>query len=254
MIRTIGHSTHEPEEFVARCKHGGVRTVVDVRSHPTSRWEWFRRENMDPELNPNSWLAKAGLQYAWMPELGGWTARHLDEPLLVQPATGMPLPADARDGAHTLQQVKLAEWATGHGVDISAYARGFFPKNRIAASTAVPGTAWTNQGLYDYAWYTALPEFRKAAEQLADQAHEGGELERPAIMCAEFLWWKCHRSMVADYLYWRGKTVWHLQPRMTDHAAAIGNRIERYPEQVRAVWGAQVPHKRPGGQQMTIDG
>lgn len=239
MIRTIGHSTHEPEEFIARCRHGGVRTVVDIRSHPTSKWEWFRREAMDPALNPDSWLAKAGLHYAWVPQLGGWTAQHMSQTLKVQPATYMPLPYGTPSGAYTLKEVKLVDWARDRGVDIAAYSRGYFPKGRIAADIeqAAAGPSWSNQGLYDYAWFTALPEFQTAIEWLIRESQPGYSLVRPGLMCAEFLWWKCHRSMVADYLVWQGAHVEHLQPRMTDHARALGNRLDRYPEPVRATWG-----------------
>lgn len=239
MIRTIGHSTHEPEEFIARCKHGGVRTVVDIRSHPTSKWEWFRREAMDPQLNPESWLAKAGLRYVWVPQLGGWTAQHMNQTLAVRPSTGMPLPFGTPSGAYTLQETKLADWATAKGVDIAAYSRGYFPKGRIAAALeqATAGPSWSNQGLYDYAWFTALPEFQQAIEWLMRESQPGYSLSRPALMCAEFLWWKCHRSMVADYLVWQGAHVEHLQPRMTDHARALGNRLDRYPAAVRETWG-----------------
>lgn len=239
MIRTIGHSTHEPDEFIARCRHGGIKTVVDIRSHPTSKWEWFRREEMDPALNPGSWLTKAGIGYRWIPQLGGWTAQHLTATLPVQPSTRMPLPYGTRDGAYTMLEVKLADWATEHGVDIEAYSRGYFPKGRIAAALeqATAGPAWSNQGLYDYAWFTALPEFQRAIEVLVRESQPGYSLRAPGLMCAEFLWWKCHRSMVADYLHWQGVAVAHLQPRMTHHAQAIGNRLERYPEAVRATWG-----------------
>lgn len=242
MIKTIGHSTHEPDEFVGRCRHGGVRTVVDIRSHPTSKWEWFRREVMDPELNPDSWLAKAGLRYMWLPQLGGWTSRHLSEQIAVQPSTGMPLPQGAPSGAFTMKKVNVKDWATAHGVDVDAYARGYFPKGRIGSEVAdrtegIPH--WSNQGLYDYAWYTALPEFRSAAETLIRESQPGYSLQRPALMCAEFLWWKCHRSMVADYLHWRGAKVQHLQPKLTGHGDVIGNRLQRYPIQVRRVWGME---------------
>lgn len=245
MIRTIGHSTHERDEFIARCRHGGVRTVVDIRSHPTSRWPWFRREEMDPTLNPDSWLTRAGIGYRWVPQLGGWTAQHMNQTIKVQPSTGMPLPYGTEpSGTYIVQERKLVDWAIGHGVDIAAYSRGYFPKGRIAADleSATAGPSWSNQGLFDYAWFTALPEFQNAAEMLIRESQSGYSLYRPGLMCSEFLWWKCHRSMVADYLHWQGAHVTHLQPRMTDHARVIGNRLDRYPDAVRATWG---PDRRP---------
>jgi len=50
-------------------------------------------------------------------------------------------------------------------------------------------------------------EFRNAAEQLVDLANEVG----PAvIMCAEAVWWRCHRALIADYLKARGVKVTHI--------------------------------------------
>jgi uncharacterized protein (DUF488 family) len=37
-----------------------------------------------------------------------------------------------------------------------------------------------------------------------------GRRRRLAVMCAETLWWRCHRRIVADYLIARGETVFHL--------------------------------------------
>jgi uncharacterized protein (DUF488 family) len=60
------------------------------------------------------------------------------------------------------------------------------------------------------------------------QLRELGQAERCAIMCAEAVWWRCHRRIIADYLIAAGDTVFHiLAPghvelaRMTD-AARLG--------------------------------
>lgn len=207
-ILTIGHSTLEIDAFLDLCRRSGVREIVDVRSHPTSRWEQFRQENLP------KWLEPAGIRYIWQPKLGGWDVRHCENP-------------DLRN--------RMAEV----GVNLTAYGRGYFPKNRIGAQRAETGTdeeAWTNQGLYDYAWYTTLPEFQQAAEALMRET-QARYLRRPAIMCCEGLWWKCHRSMIADYLTAVDDyPVTHLQPRVTSHVTALGNRLERYPAAVRRTW------------------
>lgn len=207
-ILTIGHSTLEIEKFVALCRQHLVQEIVDIRSHPTSRWEWFRREQM------SEWLSEHDIRYVWSPGLGGWDVRHAEDDELRQ---------------------RMADV----GVNLSAYGRGHFPKQRIAAGR-VGGTdgdpAWTNQGLYDYAWFTTLPEFQDAAQQLIDWT-ENRSFQRPAIMCAETLWWKCHRSMVADYLtHVHDHDVFHMQPRLLRHRDALGSRIDRYPAPVRRTW------------------
>ena len=66
-IKTIGHSNHPIERFVALLRSGGVARLVDVRSMPWSRrWPQFGRERL-----ANS-LAEAGIAYVWEGEaLGG---------------------------------------------------------------------------------------------------------------------------------------------------------------------------------------
>jgi uncharacterized protein (DUF488 family) len=49
-------------------------------------------------------------------------------------------------------------------------------------------------------------EFKQGIEEL----HELARVDRTAIMCAEALWWRCHRSLIADYLKALGGTVIHL--------------------------------------------
>src|SRR5690606_9647927 len=55
---------------------------------------------------------------------------------------------------------------------------------------------WQHPAFRSYADYAATPAFRAGLEQLESLA-----LERPAaIMCAEAVWWRCHRRIIADYL------------------------------------------------------
>jgi uncharacterized protein (DUF488 family) len=49
--------------------------------------------------------------------------------------------------------------------------------------------------------------FRKGIERLLDLAHSIGPT---AIMCAEAVWWRCHRSLISDYLKTRGIEVLHI--------------------------------------------
>lgn len=49
-------------------------------------------------------------------------------------------------------------------------------------------------------------EFKKGIEELLELS----ELKRTAFMCAEALWWRCHRSLIADYLKALGREVIHI--------------------------------------------
>jgi uncharacterized protein (DUF488 family) len=75
---------------------------------------------------------------------------------------------------------------------------------------------WRNPAFRGYADHMASAEFRQAfdaLQALAEQAHT-------AIMCAELLWWRCHRSMIADDLTLHGWEVRHIlgPGQVTAHA------------------------------------
>lgn len=67
-------------------------------------------------------------------------------------------------------------------------------------------TAWRNQSFKGYADYMETADFMHGIQSLIAVASE----KRTAIMCAEAVWWRCHRSMVADYLKSIGWTVIHI--------------------------------------------
>ncbi len=69
-----------------------------------------------------------------------------------------------------------------------------------------PNGGWRHPSFRGYADYMAGDEFRDALLRLELQA----EAEPTAVMCAETLWWRCHRRMIADALVARGRPVLHL--------------------------------------------
>ncbi len=81
-------------------------------------------------------------------------------------------------------------------------------------------------------WHMASDEFLAAAGELL----LAGRRADLAIMCAEALWWRCHRSMVADFIVYAGGEVVHLQPERTSHRAVAGERLARYAPEVLAAW------------------
>ncbi|HEX6261639.1 MAG TPA: DUF488 domain-containing protein [Actinomycetota bacterium] len=69
-------------------------------------------------------------------------------------------------------------------------------------------TALRSAGFRGYADHMESESFREALDGLLDEAEE-----RPtAVMCAEALWWRCHRSMIADAVAARGHEARHLMP------------------------------------------
>ena len=69
-----------------------------------------------------------------------------------------------------------------------------------------PNTAWRNAAFRGYADYMASAEFAHAAQRLEQLS----AMQRTAILCAEALWWRCHRALISDYLKARGVQVRHI--------------------------------------------
>jgi uncharacterized protein (DUF488 family) len=151
-VFSIGHSNRSLEEFVRLLQGAGVDHLVDVRRFPHSS----RHPHFNIEMLPDS-LAKAGIHYSHMAELGG----------------RRPARADGKPSENTL---------------------------------------WREKSFQNYADYAETPVFRAAFEKLLEFARTG----RPAIMCAEALWWQCHRRIITDYLLAAGVEVDHI----------IGDKIE----------------------------
>jgi uncharacterized protein (DUF488 family) len=69
-----------------------------------------------------------------------------------------------------------------------------------------PNTLWRNDSFRNYADYAMTAAFRSGFDELCALARE----HRCAIMCAEAVWWRCHRRIIADYLLQRGYPVTHI--------------------------------------------
>lgn len=65
---------------------------------------------------------------------------------------------------------------------------------------------WRNESFRGYADYMETKEFAVGIERLLGLASES----RVAIMCSEAVWWRCHRSMISDYLKVKGIDVVHI--------------------------------------------
>ncbi len=67
-------------------------------------------------------------------------------------------------------------------------------------------TAWRNASFRGFADYMLTPEFAEGIESLIELSKQG----RTALMCAEAVPWRCHRSLIADALTVRGVAVEHI--------------------------------------------
>jgi uncharacterized protein (DUF488 family) len=69
-----------------------------------------------------------------------------------------------------------------------------------------PNTAWRSEAFRNYADYAMTLPFRTGLNELRDLAED----HVCAIMCAEAVWWRCHRRIVTDYLLTDGVAVRHI--------------------------------------------
>ncbi len=170
-VWTIGHSTHTLDELLALLAAYRIEAVADVRRFPGSRRHpQFAREALAQSLPAH------GLDYEWLPRLGGRRRPRPDS----------------------------------------------------------PNTGWRNASFRGYADHLASPEFGQGLEQLLALAAR----KRTTLMCSEALWWRCHRSLIADVLRCRGVEVIHILD-------ATHNTVHPYTAPARIVDG-QLSYAAPG--------
>ena len=143
-LYTIGHSTRTLDDLIETLQAHSIETLLDIRSFPMSRrLPHFNRDNLEKTL------PAAGIQYAWMKDLGGRRKKTLDNS---------------------------------------------------------PNVALRSLSFRYYADYMLSPEFERAVAELISVA----EQSRTAYMCAERLYFRCHRMLVSDWLSAHGHQILHI--------------------------------------------
>jgi hypothetical protein len=94
---------------------------------------------------------------------------------------------------------------------------------------------WLNQSFHNYADYAMSTDFHSGLIRLLKLGHA----TQCAIMCAEAVWWQCHRRIIADYLIAAGEIVFHIlgrdhveQAQMTEGAKLGSTGMLTYPADV----------------------
>jgi uncharacterized protein (DUF488 family) len=90
------------------------------------------------------------------------------------------LPATLADFQIGYEHLGALGGLRGHKRDVSPAVNGF----------------WQNESFHNYADYAMTEQFRTGLDRLRTLGHENPS----AIMCAEAVWWQCHRRIIADYL------------------------------------------------------
>lgn len=156
----------------------------------------------------------------------GHSNRSIDEFLALLDAHGIQQLVDVRTAAGSrrnpqFMRDELARALEHRGIRyMHLPALGGFRKPRPDSVN----TAWRNESFRGYADYMQTPEFETALAALLGVAAE----EPTAIMCAEAVPWRCHRSLIADAIVARGLTVSHIlsTARSNPHILTSFARVE----------------------------
>ena len=90
---------------------------------------------------------------------------------------------------------------------------------------------WENRSFHNYADYALHPAYLEGLAEL----REKGQRERVAIMCAEAVWWRCHRRIIADWLLATEQPVLHImsarieEASLTSGASVAPDGVVTYP-------------------------
>jgi uncharacterized protein (DUF488 family) len=99
-------------------------------------------------------------------------------------------------------------------------------RGRSPSLETSPNALWRNKSFRNYADYALTPPFKEGLAELVRQGRE----RTCAIMCAEVLWWRCHRRIIADYLLADGASVFNILGLHDVKPAVLTPGVERTPE------------------------
>ncbi len=138
----------------------------------------------------------------------GHSTRTLDEFVGLLQAYGITAVADVRRYPGSRRYPHFNREALSVALAGAGIAYVHFPElgGRRQPRPDSPNTAWRNESFRGYADYMETEPFRAGVDRLLDLARR----RSTAIMCAEALWWRCHRSLISDYLKAMGMEVIHI--------------------------------------------
>jgi uncharacterized protein (DUF488 family) len=139
----------------------------------------------------------------------GHSTRPIDEFLDVLTAHGIELIADVRrfPGSRRLPQFGSEALAAALAAHDVSYRWIEALGGRRTPAAASPNDGWRNDAFRAYAVHVATAEFVGGLAELLDLAAAA----RTTIMCAELLWWRCHRRLISDVLTSLGHEVRHIR-------------------------------------------
>jgi len=139
----------------------------------------------------------------------GHSTREIDIFLSLLQENGIEVVADVRMFPGSKRHPQFGREALARSLGEHGIRYEHFPElgGRRKTKPDSRNTAWRNESFRGYADYMETEDFQKGIARLLDLADQS---EPIAIMCAEAVWWRCHRSLISDYLKARGVEVIHI--------------------------------------------
>lgn len=161
----------------------------------------------------------------------GHSTRPIDEFIALLGANGVDFLVDVRrmPRSHTNPQFNedaLPASLRAAGIGYRHVARLGGLRKRSRPESESPNTWWENASFRNYADYATTPEFRAGLAELLSLGRE----HTCAVMCAEAVWWRCHRRFIADYLLAAGQPVFHILAQDRTDPAVLTPAAQRRPD------------------------
>jgi uncharacterized protein (DUF488 family) len=139
----------------------------------------------------------------------GHSTRSIDDFIAALKANEIKLVADVRLLPGSKRHPQFNKEALANSLGKSATSYEHFPElgGRRKSKPDSHNTAWRNEAFRGYADYMETKEFQNGIDRVLNLAEQTG---RTAIMCAEAVWWRCHRSLISDFLKVREIDVIHI--------------------------------------------
>jgi uncharacterized protein (DUF488 family) len=166
----------------------------------------------------------------------GHSTRSLDDFVAVLRAHTIEALADVRRFAGSRRLPQFNESELREGLERAGIAYRWLPQlgGRRSPHTESVNAGWRHSAFRGYADHMASDEFAEGLFELLMLA----EGLRTAVMCAEMLWWQCHRRLIADQLTVLEYNVLHIQTdkpadfhRLIDPARIVDGQLSYAPQQ-----------------------
>lgn len=162
----------------------------------------------------------------------GHSTRSIEELVAMLKSCDIQLLADVRSYPGSRKYPQFNKLALEISVPVSGIEYIHIPElgGRRKTTPNSKNIAWRHPAFRNYADYMETAPFKKGIAELIKLALD----KRTAYMCSEAVWWRCHRSMISDYLKVRGWMVMHImgEGKVKEHpytgAAVIEDGILHY--------------------------